>query len=89
MSKELREFLQWWLKEAESDNPDYLVTAFGLCHNVDVWTDCNEEVCYELNKLLGNMPYPFGSKDYDEHFYTDTMHKCPKRLEWVRDVLAY
>lgn len=80
----LLEFFKWWLREAESDNPDYHVTAYGLCYNAR-----HLEIALDLDHLLYNIyedsAFPFGGEtQWDYDMKHDTMHLNLERIAFVK-----
>lgn len=93
-SPQMVQFLADWLDWAENDgsapSDDSCFRPYaGLCLNS---SKRGHSVTWELRAMLeadGLDPeYPFGEADYEERADKLTMHRCPKRLAWVRDKLA-
>lgn len=92
MTPELRKALTDWLEWVEDGALPHgdFSRAFGLCTNVD------SVAGYAARKELGGMLLcefgdsctPFGEDDYSFRRRQATQHECPKRLAWVRKVLA-
>lgn len=81
---ELLEFFKWWLQEAESEAPSWVVTTLGLC-----WNATEKGVYNALNKVLRGIyrdhTTPFGG---GEVFYkestNETLHLNPERIAFVK-----
>ena len=89
ISDELRAALQWWLDQAESAEPHEGITINGLCpvflyHKEDV----SDELKAVLREQFGYGRFPFGMSDYHARHCNGTQHLCPKRLAWVRAMIA-
>ena len=85
ISDELRAALQWWLDQAESAEPAEGITYWGLCSSLP---PLGKELQNVLRAHFGPLDYPFGQSDYHARQVCNTMHLCPKRLAWVRAMIA-
>lgn len=94
MSEELKEFLQWWLKRAETATQGSSVCCYGLCANAVLFFAGHEdesplEELMALFKSQGlHRDFPFGRGDYLDRLANKTLHECPKRLAWVKAQLT-
>lgn len=85
ISDELRAALQWWLEQAESKRPMPRVKVCGLCSALTYY---KHELRAVLRRQFGQTDYPFGQSDYHSRQGNGTQHLCPKRLAWVRAMIA-
>lgn len=93
ISDGLRAALQWWLDQAESAEPHEGITINGLCpvflyHKEDLSDELSDELMAVLHRQFPGSLYPFGMDDYFVRQDSETMHLCPKRLAWVRAMIA-
>lgn len=81
---ELLKFFKWWLQEAESDYPNYGVTAYGLCYSVS-GEIFDSEFQVLLKQIYGDNVFPFGGESqWDYDIKHDTMHLNPERIAFVK-----
>lgn len=89
MSDELRAYLTAWYTWATGDITD--CTDYGFSSRYGLCASCPPELDAELISMFEadglDLWYPFN--DGDDHSYARdsrsySMHKNPKRLEWVR-----
>lgn len=100
-SKELTEFYREWLEWSsspyvEEHHPHFSISR-GLCTSARLWGKRYEndarpftlmdELSRQFDEAGLSMDYPFGLGEFNTDFGRGTMHKCPKRLAWVRDRL--
>ena len=88
LSKELRAFLTEWLAWADAGAPEHPTfwDGAGLCSNLRWFTD-DYATRLELSALFDGDITPFGHESYFGT-YRRRQSKDPKRLAWVRGVLA-
>lgn len=98
-SKELTAFYREWLEWATSPNTEDYHPHFnisrGLCTSARFWVKSYEnnarpftlmdELSCQFDEASLSMDYPFGMGNFNTDVGRGTMHKCPKRLAWVRD----
>ncbi|QOI66481.1 hypothetical protein [Erwinia phage FBB1] len=99
-SELLTKFFKEWLEWAESENADldeheHFSPYIGLCNSLHSYAgtnyEANKELSKELKVLFRNSGlcelYPWGENNYDDDRANLSMHKNPKRLEFVRSQL--
>lgn len=91
ISAGLRKFLAAWLKWAENDSGDGSYDVFyrwrGLCSSASAW-GISIEFKGLLRSYFPKTDHPFGGRiRYESDAFNNTMHKNPKRLAWVREML--
>ncbi len=98
MSPELRQFLTDWLDWAEAGGSGVAFRQYySLCSNLKLYCQGFEVVkttilLQELKKLFIykglDEKYPFGQAQFENDVFNYSMHKCEKRLAFVRKVLS-
>lgn len=86
----LLEALKAWLVDATSDKPSKDVRYFGLCGYIFIVLDL-PDLRNELRELFIydklDYTYPFGMGNFEAKRLLEHMHRCPKRLAWVRKTI--
>lgn len=97
--KTLKDFFEWWLEEATSENPCHGVTICGLCANLTDWCADNDLSPSQFEEQLDALlleeaenndcdnGYPFGYFEYQQRQSEETLHLDEKRLAFVRRMI--
>lgn len=91
ISPELYVFLKDWLDWATMPVPDERYRKYwGLCANGWLFENMNrirrDTIWKELSGIF-DIEYPFGAANYSQRADNETLHRCPKRLKWVRKMI--
>lgn len=91
--KTLKQFFQAyidWVDAGAFEHPTF-TRRYGLCMNLNLWSDYDEELRQELRGLFaqdfGTTYTPFG-EHYDKEFRNSIMHLNEARINWVRKQLG-
>lgn len=92
----VKEFLESWLEFAETGKKEeWLEPSWGLCSNFMYWLKQfpKKDTHYDLLGLIleeefpFDLAYPFGATAYFSESKSESHHKNPERLAWVRKTI--
>lgn len=82
-------YAQWLNEDAPEGNP--FNRAWSLCTNLYFFSDCDDDVCYEMSKqfnaagLSHDFPFNVDWEDYSKGVSCDETYLNDKRRKWVFD----